>query len=382
MKLRRAAAVAAASAVLAPLALLSTPAAHATGVTDPASSTSTGTTGSGSGSSEPGTTDPSEQQGTGSTGGTTTPGTGAEQGEGDKGEQGETGKEPGGTAGQGGEQPGGEKQPGTETPGKGEQGETGTAPGTGGQPPKGSEGGTQEEAPNPDECTEGDYVDGLKTSLRGAPSQIVAGGGWRNFTYRISNETGKDIASVTAVLDADASDENGEDAGRHITIEAKYDGAWEKFEIGQGYLGEVEDLGDGEFAEVELRMKADAKAPAATGFLLTIGLVVNQNGSCDFGEPVDYEFEVLPVGGKPDDKEAEGKPGKNKPGSSDGSGKNTSGKNTAPQGERKEVPVTGNLAQTGSSDVLPVIGIAGGIAIVAGAGVVFALKRRRDGATA
>ncbi|MFE0426017.1 LPXTG cell wall anchor domain-containing protein [Streptomyces sp. NPDC058953] len=303
MKLRRAAALAAASAVLAPLALLSAPAAFATGVTDPATSAGTDTSG-------PAGTGPADQV--------------------------EPGKE------------------------------------------GGTEGGTGEEAPDPNECSEGVDIKDLKASLRGAPTQIVAGGGWKTFTYRVANESGKDLKSVTAILDADASGENGDDdVMRHVTIEAKHDGVWEKFDFAEGYLGDVDGLGAGEFAEVELRMKADAKAPAATGFLMTIAVIFNENGTCDFGEPLDYEFEILPAGGKPDDKESEGKPGKGKPNTSDGSGKGT-----APQGERKELPVSGDLAATGSSDALPVIGIAGGIAIVAGAGVVFALKRRRNGATA
>lgn len=44
--------------------------------------------------------------------------------------------------------------------------------------------------------------------------------------------------------------------------------------------------------------------------------------------------------------------------------------------------VSGSLAETGSSSALPMIGLVGGVAVVAGAGAVFVVRRRKTGADA
>jgi LPXTG-motif cell wall-anchored protein len=44
--------------------------------------------------------------------------------------------------------------------------------------------------------------------------------------------------------------------------------------------------------------------------------------------------------------------------------------------------VTGNLAETGSSSALPMVGLVGGFAVVAGTGAVFAVRRRKAGVEA
>ncbi|AZK96027.1 MULTISPECIES: hypothetical protein [Streptomyces] len=370
MKLRRAAAFAAASAVLAPLALLSAPAALATGVTDPASTTGTSTPGTPE--SDPAkdpATDPAKESA-------------GQQG----GAAGETRPEAGGEGeGEGqGEQKPAEPQTGGEKP---EGGEPGTAPGNGqppgttpdsGKPPKNEEEG---EEGGVDECaTEVESKD-LKTNLRGLPSKVVAGSGWQNFSYRVTNDSKKAMESVTAYLLVEAYTHDYEDETlKYVTLQAKYNGAWEKFDVEEGYLGDTEKLDAGEYAELELRLKVDGKAPAGVAFLMTLGVHVDEKNNCEYGKDVEYGFEILPAGSKPSGGDAEGKPGKGKP---DKTGKpGSSGGGTEPQGGRKDVPVTGNLAATGSSDALPVIGITGGVAVLAGAGVVFALKRRRGDATA
>jgi LPXTG-motif cell wall-anchored protein len=43
---------------------------------------------------------------------------------------------------------------------------------------------------------------------------------------------------------------------------------------------------------------------------------------------------------------------------------------------------SGNLAETGSSSALPVIGLVGGVAVVAGAGAMFVVRRRKAGVQA
>ena len=50
---------------------------------------------------------------------------------------------------------------------------------------------------------------------------------------------------------------------------------------------------------------------------------------------------------------------------------------TKPAGDTAEV--TGNLAETGSSSSTPAIALAGGAAVVLGAGAMFVVRRRRNG---
>ncbi len=52
-----------------------------------------------------------------------------------------------------------------------------------------------------------------------------------------------------------------------------------------------------------------------------------------------------------------------------------------PQGGSEQLPVTGSLAHTGSSSALPAIGLIGGAAVVAGAGAMFVVRRRKGAGT-
>ncbi|MFI6009588.1 LAETG motif-containing sortase-dependent surface protein [Streptomyces sp. NPDC051243] len=102
---------------------------------------------------------------------------------------------------------------------------------------------------------------------------------------------------------------------------------------------------------------------------------VNADGSCGGYPDFDHhEFQIL---AKADDADhGEGTEGK--PGTTD---------NTTEQGGSSTTPVNGNggsgsLAETGSSDVLPKVALAGGAALVLGAGAVVVARRRKAGATA
>ncbi len=232
-------------------------------------------------------------------------------------------------------------------------------------------------APSPstseDEDVCKDFADnaGVHTELRGLPSKVVAGSGWQEFTFRVANKTDKDLDAVEAYVQAYAFDNKDfDDISSFITLQANIGDGWETITEEFGYFGTAPSLKPGEYVDAALRLKVDAKAPAGFGVAFAAGVNVSKDGLCEFGDETEYEFEVLAAGTKPGNvDDAKGKPGKdtNKP---------------APQGELSEMPVTGSLANTGSSSMLPTIGIAGGVAIVAGAGVVFALKRRNAGATA
>ncbi|UUS32566.1 MULTISPECIES: LPXTG cell wall anchor domain-containing protein [Streptomyces] len=221
----------------------------------------------------------------------------------------------------------------------------------------------------PGACEDADSAD-VHTELRGMPSKVVAGSGWKNFTFRVTNKSDRDFEQVEAYVAAEAVDgESFEDISGFVTIQVDLGDGFETIDDVEGYFGQTA-LKAGEYADAPMRLKVDAKAPAGFGMAFTLGVNVTEGNVCEYGEVNIYDFDILAAGTKPGDvDDAEPKPGKpgNKPN---------------PQGELSELPVTGSLAETGSSSMLPTIGIAGGVAIVAGAGVVFALKRRNNGATA
>ncbi|MFI6289435.1 LPXTG cell wall anchor domain-containing protein [Streptomyces sp. NPDC051018] len=365
MKLRRAVAAAATTAVLAPAALLAAPAAYATEtgslVTSPTPDGSSSVTEPG-GAEQP----PAQEQGQ--------DGTGRQDDTGESG-AGESGSDTPGTP-EGGAKEGAKDDKDAPAGGKDGKDTAVTVPGKPGNPGKDDSPAEGEEEFQ--ECVTDSDTEEIVAGLRGLPSKVVAGSGWVDFTYRVTNESEKTLNSVDAYLDLGVFTPQGKDASDFLTFQWWYDGAWEDLDLADGYVGSPQEIGPGEYAEAKMRLKVDRKAPAALAVLISSAVHIGAEGDCEYTEDTEFEFEILAAGSKPgkvDD--AEGKPGK--------PGGNTSGKpaaKTEPQGGRKDMPVTGNLAATGSSDVLPTLGIAGGIAVLAGAGVVFAVKRRRSDSVA
>ncbi|MEV6394132.1 LAETG motif-containing sortase-dependent surface protein [Streptomyces sp. NPDC051907] len=219
----------------------------------------------------------------------------------------------------------------------------------------------------------------LRTSLDGLPSKIVAGSGFHQFELNVSNK-GKnaykrvDLGVFTAQVDEDT----WEDTTGHLTLQYKdpESGKWidislDEDDAGAGYLGYT-DVKAKETFTVDLRVSVDKSAPAGFGYAMSIGIYADDEGNCVYADDESYyEFDILASGTKPGDVEdAKPQEGGKKPLPS-----------TKPAGD-KEIKVEGNLAETGSDSMVPVIGIVGGIAVVAGAGVMFAMKRRRGDATA
>ncbi|WP_307661625.1 hypothetical protein [Streptomyces sp. V1I1] len=217
----------------------------------------------------------------------------------------------------------------------------------------------------------------LKVALKGFPEKIVAGSGWKNFKFTIKNTGKKDLKQVnvytvaTMLADADKDTDRLIEKYAHFEYRGK-GGKWINDFAGSGFnngffIGQFR-LDAGKSASVDLRVKIDKGAPTGDGLAIAAGGYQKGDTCYDNGDV--YPFQVLKAGSIPGDVD-DSKPNGDKP------------KDVKPQGEAKEIPVTGNLAETGSSSILPTVGIAGGIAVVAGAGVVFAMKRRRsDGATA
>ncbi|MFC9241134.1 LAETG motif-containing sortase-dependent surface protein [Streptomyces decoyicus] len=361
MKLRRALTAAAATAVIAPAALLAAPAAFATGPDAEAGVSAEPT---------PGTPAPDPSDDT--TAQPETPGTGDETAPGDATPGDDT--ESGGEAGNGDD-----TEPATPatpaTPGGG------TKPGDAPKPPTPAEPTKPGEPGDEPDCTVDDAA--IKVTVAGLPSKLVAGGGWKGFSVHLANTTDHTLDEVYPVIYAVPTG-NIEHPKSQLDLEYQNPdtGRWTSFDEwtdGQ-YFGWFQ-LDAHQTAQLKLRIRADKGAKAGDGFALVAGDYQNKDGSCGWSEEQWYDFTILPAGGKPGEipPAKPGKPG-NKPGTQ-GGGKPVN--TTKPKDGMDKLPVTGNLAETGASSALPAIAIVGGVAMAVGAGALFVVRRRKtDGAVA
>ncbi|MFG3504601.1 LPXTG cell wall anchor domain-containing protein [Streptomyces sp. NPDC047821] len=383
MKLRRAMAVAAATAVIAPAAFLAAPAAYATDGTTSTTSTS-GAAGETDGTTNDGAT--TTEDGTKTEDGATTTDGGTTAEDGTKTEDDASTTEDGTKT-----EDGATTEDGTGT--KDDTATDGTETGAedGAEKPDAETGKDEEEAgEDEEEVVEEDEIveeelckdSTVDVKLSNLPSKIVAGSGWKNFQLNVKNNSKQQIDEVVLAAytayeaDIPGMEENPDYAGRLIEKYTKVEykqpnGEWKSGAnlSGQnfGFFFDVMNLKKDENRTIQLRISIDKAAPAGAAVGVAISSYFTEEDCYDDVET--YPFEILAAGTSGGDG-GEAKPSDEKPA------------DLKPQGGSNPIKVTGELAETGSSSMLPTIGIAGGIAIVAGAGVVFALKRRSNGAAA
>lgn len=388
MKLRRALTAVAATAVIAPSALLTAPTAYATGPeTESAAASDTTPAAPDAGrTEEPATTPEAPAPGGDDTSGTTEPGDdgssdgGAQTGDGaDGGTDQNAGAEAGEGAGDdgatGGDETGGDAADDSTTPGTSGAQDGGTKPDEGKKPDKEKDPAEDEEPGDDLECAV-DAAD-IKVTVAGMPSKLVAGGAWSHFGVQLTNTTDKTLDEVYPVIYA-VPLEDFEHPQRHLDLEYQNPetGAWTAFEewTSGEYFGWFQ-LDAHQTAELKLRIRADKGARPGDGFALVAGDYNNRDGSCGWSEERWYDFTILPAGSKPGEvpPAKPGKPG-NRPGPQGGQ---KPIKDAKPQGGLEKLPVTGNLAETGASSALPTIALVAGVTMAVGAGAVFAVRRRR-----
>ncbi|HEY8978088.1 MAG TPA: LPXTG cell wall anchor domain-containing protein [Streptomyces sp.] len=351
MKLRRAIAVAAATAALSPLALLSAPAAFAED-SDSASP-------SPSGSASPSAPANGSETGSGS-------GTGTDAGSG-------TGTETGKPA---------SDAPSDAVTGKPTGAPTGTATGTPTGKPSGtpstSASGTPSAPADVDYCEfddengpEGGIDENLTSGLTGVPSKVVAGSGWKNFTFEISNIGDRTIKNIKPFLGIAAFTDE-EDYSNKVTLQVlqKSTGTWKTLAdaSGDGATLSSINLDGGQSVSYKLRFNVSGSVPAASGITAGIARYSDSEGCWISDDPnlLNYTFDILAAGSHA------GKPSDAKP--------QTGG---AKPVNLTDVDATGTLAETGAGSALPMIGLVGGAAVVVGAGAVFLVRRRKtDGSHA
>ncbi|MBK3637960.1 hypothetical protein JHN52_34755 [Streptomyces sp. MBT97] len=218
----------------------------------------------------------------------------------------------------------------------------------------------------------------LTTEIKGLPSKIVAGSGWHDFTYEVGNDSDVDFKNVFMAMYVEYGDDTDAWLSEGLAvIQVKEDGKWTdtyqdsyKDEHGKtvnitgSFLAQLDELEANSSASLDLRVKVKSSAPAGSALALTDALYVGDKADCHFNGDF-YDVEILGSGSDANGVD-DAKPNGDKPTG-----------DVKAQGGAK--PISGSLASTGSSSALPMIGLVGGVAVVAGAGAVFAVRRRSSG---
>ncbi|MFD5334746.1 LAETG motif-containing sortase-dependent surface protein [Streptomyces hawaiiensis] len=326
MKLRRAMAAAAATAVIAPVALLAAPAAYATDETTPSPSTSVS-------ESAPETSpSPSVSESTPET----TPSPSASVSESAP----ETSSSPSASASESSPAPSASEPEESESP-----------------------------DPEPSVC-EDTKVD---VSISGLPGKISAGSGWHKFSLNVANNSDSTLNDLDFFAGA-SPDKNGEElfSSKQVQLQAwdPQDKIWVDLNEGGyavGYVGYTDELKPEYEVDIPLRLNVSKSAPVGAGFSLGATIYGDNDAECTGFGDVSYKFQIVSAGTDT---------GGTKP-QEGGKAPVTDEK---PSGNTPEV--TGSLAETGSSSALPMISLVGGAAVVAGAGAIFVVRRRKAGVQA
>ncbi|MEU2990516.1 LPXTG cell wall anchor domain-containing protein [Streptomyces griseoincarnatus] len=360
MKLRRALAAAAATAAIVPAALLAAPAAHATDPTSTASATGSTETDTTAPTATPAQTESTES---GSGGQDEQPEQDTD--ESGNGDEGGTGEEGNGTDDSASSSP-------SSSPSPSPSASTSTSPS-----PSPSTSSPAEE--DPELCVDenGESTAGLSEDLRsglsGLPETIVAGSGWTTFSFDVTNRGDEEIENIKPLIGVAAVGwEDVRDYSGQITVQVydKAAGQWSTLAgaAGEGATFAAFSLGAGQSASYQLRLSVSGKVPDALGLTGGFAEYSDTEGCWVADDPNGwiYFFDILAAGsdaGDPDDAKPQ-----------------TGG--VKELDKVSEVKVTGSLAETGSNSALPVIGLAGGVAVVAGAGALYVVRRRKAGAEA
>ncbi|MFE4749128.1 LAETG motif-containing sortase-dependent surface protein [Streptomyces mirabilis] len=321
MKLRRAMALAAATAAIAPLALLSAPAAFAEETPSPTATVSE--TASEPASATPTETTPAPSE---------TPSASAT----------ETTPKPSATA--------------TATT------STSATPAPSTTSPEPSD--TPE--PEPSQCQDSK----VDVSISGLPGKIAAGSGWHKFSLNVVNNSKSTLDELGYFAGA-STDKAGDDLfqSKKVQLQAYNEEtkAWEDVDsegYAVGFVGYTPELKPDYEVDIPLRINVKSSAPVGVGFSLGASIYGDTDGQCTGFGQVAYKFQIVSSGTDTDGtKPQEG-------------GKVPVSDKPADKGNTPEV--NGSLAETGSSSALPMIALAGGIAVVAGAGAVFVVRRRKS----
>ncbi|MFF6915825.1 LAETG motif-containing sortase-dependent surface protein [Streptomyces sp. NPDC012466] len=223
--------------------------------------------------------------------------------------------------------------------------------------------------PEPSVC-EDTKVD---VSISGLPGKIAAGSGWHKFSLNVLNNSDSTLNDLDFFAGA-SPDKNGEElfTSKQVQLQAwdPQDKIWVDLNEGGyavGYVGYTDELKPDYEVNIPLRLNVSKSAPVGAGFSLGATIYGDNDAECTGFGDVSYKFQIVSSGTDT---------GGTKP-QEGGKAPVTDEK---PSGNTPEV--TGSLAETGSSSALPMISLVGGAAVVAGAGAIFVVRRRKAGVQA
>ncbi|PWI10926.1 hypothetical protein DIZ27_08680 [Streptomyces sp. NWU339] len=213
----------------------------------------------------------------------------------------------------------------------------------------------------------------VDVGISGLPGKIAAGSGWHKFSLDVVNNSDSTLENLDYFAGASA-EANWEDLFTSKQVELQVQDpnneAWHDLNeegYAAGYIGYSTELEAGYQVNIPLRINVKPSAPAGAAFSLGATIYGDSDGECTGFGDVSYRFQIVAAGTD-----------------TDGTKPQEGGK--APVTNKKpaaDTPkVTGSLAETGSSSALPMVGLLGGAAVVAGAGAVFVVRRRQAGAVA
>ncbi|MEU3980302.1 LPXTG cell wall anchor domain-containing protein [Streptomyces sp. NPDC026672] len=230
---------------------------------------------------------------------------------------------------------------------------------------------TESESPDPEpSACEDSKVD---VSITGLPGKIAAGSGWHKFSLNVLNKSDSTLNDLDFFAGA-SPDKDGEELFRSKQVQLQAwdpDGkSWVNLDEGGfavGYVGYTDVLKPDYEVDVPMRVNVQSSAPVGSGFTLGATIYGDTDGQCTGFGDVSYKFQIVSAGTDTN-------------GTKPQEGGKAPVTDTKPAADTPEVE--GTLASTGSSSALPTIGLVGGVAVVAGAGAVFVARRRKAGAEA
>jgi LPXTG-motif cell wall-anchored protein len=213
----------------------------------------------------------------------------------------------------------------------------------------------------------------VDVSISGLPGKIATGSGWHKFSLNVLNNSDSTLNDLHFFAGA-SPDKNGEElfTSKQVKLQAwdPQDKIWVDLNEGGdavGYVGYTDELKPEYEVNIPLRLNVSKSAPVGAGFSLGATIYGDNDAECSGFGDVSYKFQIVSSGTDT---------GGTKP-QEGGKAPVTDEK---PSGNTPEV--TGSLAETGSSSALPMISLVGGAAVVAGAGAIFVVRRRKAGVQA
>jgi LPXTG-motif cell wall-anchored protein len=213
----------------------------------------------------------------------------------------------------------------------------------------------------------------VDVAISGLPGKIAAGSGWHKFSLNVLNDSDSTLNDLDFFAGA-SPDKNGEElfTSKQVRLQAwdPDSKVWTDLNEGGfavGYVGYTDELKPGYQVDIPLRLNVSKSAPVGAGFSLGATIYGDDDAECTGFGDVSYQFQIVSAGTDTD-------------GTKPQEGGKAPVTDEKPSGNTPEV--TGSLAETGSSSALPMISLVGGAAVVAGAGAIFVVRRRKAGAEA